>query len=187
MTYGAISSSLNGLGLTPRRKRLTVSREMDLVSALGPALRSLRKAAGLTQQELSDKARVGFAMISRYERGVELPQLGTLLRLLDAMRLDFFALARALSGAQGLPAPLSPGAARPAWVALLVRNGIEPRVLTGAALGAMTEENGAADLIASAEEAARQLAEAALVEVRRAELSLVAESPSEYDAGKGKR
>lgn len=185
MTFDAISHAFNGMGLTPRRKRLTVSRAMELASTVGPALRALRKAACLTQQALAERAQVGFAMISRYERGNELPQLSTLNRLLEAMGLDFLAFAHAL--APEAPAPLRPGSARPAWVALLMRNGIRVEVLEGAALAVLHEPNGAADLIASAVEAARQIAEAALGEVRRAELSLVAESPSDYDAGKGKR
>lgn len=158
---------------------------MDTLKAVGPALKSLRKSAGLTQQQLADLARVGFSMISGYERGTEMPQLATLVRLLDAMRLDFFAFSAALDEQLGRTAPFRPGVARSSWVALLARNGIEPRVLEGAALAARMEANGAADLVASAIEAARQIAEAALAEVRRAELSLVAESPSEYDAGKG--
>lgn len=183
MTCGAISFSLNEMALTPRRKRLTVPREMELASSVGPALRTLRKAAGLTQQALADRAQVGFAMISRYERGSELPQLATLGRLLSAMSLDFGAFARALE--PSALAPVSVGKPRPAWVSLLVRNGVEPRVLEGAAVAATMEAAGASDLVASAMETARQMAEAAVAEVRRAELSLVAESPAEYDATKG--
>ena len=187
MTPDAISLAFNGMGLTPRRKRLTVSREMELASTVGPALRALRKAAGLTQQALAERAQVGFAMISSYERGNELPQLSTLSRLLEAMGLDFLAFAHAL--APESPAPLRPGSARAAWVALLMRNGVEARTLDGAAALALTsgDAKAEADLVASAEEAARQLAAASIAAVRRAELSLVAESPSDYDAGKGKR
>lgn len=183
----AISFSASALALTPRRKRLTVSRGMELSESFGPALRGLRKAAGLTQQELSDRSRVGFAMISRYERSIELPQVGTLLRLLEAMGTDFLGLAQAIAAAQGREVPQRPGAARSLWVAVLMRNGISPPVLEGIALGAVLEPNGFADLVASAEAAARQIAEEAFAAVQRAELALVAELPAEYDAGKGKR
>ena len=54
--------------MTPERKRLTVSREMDPLKAIGPALKVLRKSAGLTQQQLADLAKVGFSMISGYEQ-----------------------------------------------------------------------------------------------------------------------
>jgi transcriptional regulator with XRE-family HTH domain len=175
--------------LTPERKRLTVPREMDSLEAVGPALRALRKAAGLTQQQLADDSKVGFSMISGYERGSEKPQLATLLRLLDAMGLDLFALAEAMDVARGRVPPVRSGAARAAWVGLFLRNGVEPRTLEGAAAAALTvgDPRAEADLIASAEEAARQMALEAVAAVRRAELSLVAESPSHYDDGGGKK
>ncbi len=96
-------------------------------------------------------------------------------------------LGAAIARASSTGPPPVACAPRVAWVAMLMRNGIRAEVLEGIALGAMREANGAADLVASAVEAARQMAEAALGEVRRAELSLVAESAAEYDAGKERK
>ena len=135
---------------------------MDPLKAIGPALKALRKTAGLTQLQLADLAKVGFSMISGYERGSELPQLATLVRLLDAMRLDLYDFAEAIDAQRGRVAPVRPGAPRAAWVALLMRNGVEARTLDGAAALALTsgDAKAEADLVASAEEAARQLAAA---------------------------
>ena len=44
-------------------------------------IREFRKKAGLTQQELSDKAFISREQISRYETGKRMPDLASLIRL----------------------------------------------------------------------------------------------------------
>ena len=51
----------------------------------GPHLRELRLAHGLTQAELADRSRTNTMFISKLERGVTTPTLGTLLRLARAL------------------------------------------------------------------------------------------------------
>ncbi|HEX7150228.1 MAG TPA: helix-turn-helix transcriptional regulator [Thermoanaerobaculia bacterium] len=51
----------------------------------GPHLRQLRLARGLTQAELADRADTNTMFISKLERGVTTPTIGTLLRLANAL------------------------------------------------------------------------------------------------------
>jgi len=52
---------------------------------VGEELRKAREDAGLTQEELSSKARVDRSYISQLERGLKSPTLDMLLRLCKAM------------------------------------------------------------------------------------------------------
>jgi transcriptional regulator with XRE-family HTH domain len=52
---------------------------------VGEELRKARETAGLTQEELSSKARVDRSYISQLERGLKSPTLDMLLRLCKAM------------------------------------------------------------------------------------------------------
>ena len=52
---------------------------------VGEELRKAREAAGLTQEELSSKARVDRSYISQLERGLKSPTLDMLLRLCKAL------------------------------------------------------------------------------------------------------
>lgn len=52
---------------------------------VGEELRKAREGAGLTQEELSSKARVDRSYISQLERGLKSPTLDMLLRLCKAM------------------------------------------------------------------------------------------------------
>lgn len=56
--------------------------------ALGARLRRLRERAGLTQNELADKAKVGRATISRIENGRMYAHTATLRRLAKALDID---------------------------------------------------------------------------------------------------
>lgn len=146
----------------------------------------LRERRGLKQFEAAVQAGLAISVVNRAETGKGTSSLGTVAALLALYGCTFSDLGAALREiVQGPAAPS--GVARPAWVAALLRNGIQPAVLDGIAVAAVGDPSGAADLVASAVEAARQLAESAIAEVRRAELSLVAESPADYDTGKGKR
>ncbi|HEV7572478.1 MAG TPA: helix-turn-helix transcriptional regulator [Thermoanaerobaculia bacterium] len=51
----------------------------------GPHLRSLRIARGLTQAELAERADTNTMFISKLERGVTTPTIGTLVRLARAL------------------------------------------------------------------------------------------------------
>lgn len=51
----------------------------------GPHLRELRQARGLTQGELADRAGTNTMFISKLERGVTTPTIGTLVRLAKAL------------------------------------------------------------------------------------------------------
>lgn len=156
-------------------------------AAFGKALRKVRLDHGAKQEEAARAGGVSETALNRAETGKSYPTGETLVGVLDGLGSNFHELARALDVVEGRVVDAPPGVARPAWVAMMMRNGIRADVLEGIALGALREANGAADLVASAIEAARQIAEAALAEVRRAELSLVAESPSDYDGGKGSK
>jgi len=52
----------------------------------GPHLRQLRVARGLTQTELADASHTNTMFISKLERGVTTPTIGTLLRLAKALK-----------------------------------------------------------------------------------------------------
>lgn len=167
------------------RQALT-SVSMTSRAAFGKALRKVRADRGVHQAQAARDGGVSETALNRAETGKSYPTGETLVGVLDGLGVSFHELARALDIVEGRVVDAPPGVARPAWVALLMRNGIRAEVLEGAALAAAQEVNGAADLVASAVEAARQLAGEAIAAVRRAELSLVAESAAEYDAGKGK-
>jgi transcriptional regulator with XRE-family HTH domain len=51
----------------------------------GPHLRELRLARGLTQRELAERSHTNTMFISKLERGVTTPTIGTLLRLANAL------------------------------------------------------------------------------------------------------
>ncbi|HEX8619580.1 MAG TPA: helix-turn-helix transcriptional regulator [Thermoanaerobaculia bacterium] len=51
----------------------------------GPHLRELRLARGLTQTELAERSHTNTMFISKLERGVTTPTIGTLLRLANAL------------------------------------------------------------------------------------------------------
>jgi transcriptional regulator with XRE-family HTH domain len=51
----------------------------------GPHLRQLRLERGLTQSELAERASTNTMFISKLERGVTTPTIGTLLRLAKAL------------------------------------------------------------------------------------------------------
>jgi len=51
------------------------------VESLGPRLRELREARGLSQRELADLAGIDVMQVNRYERGMHLPSLETTVKL----------------------------------------------------------------------------------------------------------
>jgi transcriptional regulator with XRE-family HTH domain len=65
---------------------------------LGRALRELRLAAGLTQEQVASRIGLDGAYVSRVERGVRDLQFSTLGRFLDAVGADFADLEQAIRG-----------------------------------------------------------------------------------------
>ena len=50
-------------------------------------MRRLRKAAGLTQEQLGERCNMGLSAVSRLERGHRNPRLETLVRLAHALEV----------------------------------------------------------------------------------------------------
>jgi DNA-binding XRE family transcriptional regulator len=73
------------------------ARARDADRDVGRRVREARKAAGLTQVELGERAGLDQAVISRLERGLHVPRLDTLRRIADALDLS---VAQLLSGAR---------------------------------------------------------------------------------------
>ena len=65
------------------RAEAAASRGRD---ATGRRIRSLRKRAGMTQQQLACKARIGRVTLVRIENGEQLPRFETLTALADALQ-----------------------------------------------------------------------------------------------------
>lgn len=72
------------------------------MESLGPKLRKLREARGLSQRELADMAKIDVMQVNRYERGMHLPSLETTLRL---ARLFDVTTDELLGAAEGRTAP----------------------------------------------------------------------------------
>lgn len=60
----------------------------DDVTTVGGRLRYMREARTLTQRQLAADAKVSRATINRIEQGWPSPQLATLAKLADALRVD---------------------------------------------------------------------------------------------------
>ena len=70
---------------------------MQLVSdaaALGKIVRNERKRQELTQTKLAHYAGVGINFISQLERGKETMELGKVIRVLQTLGIDLFAIQR---------------------------------------------------------------------------------------------
>ena len=66
----------------------------DVGSVFGVVLRRFRLAAGVSQEELADRADVDRTFISRLERGVRQPTITTLIGLSEAMGVSAADLVR---------------------------------------------------------------------------------------------
>src|ERR1700735_4393577 len=69
----------------------------------GSLLRGSRLAAGLTQEELAERAALSVRAVSDLERGVSRPRPGTVFLLADALGLDEAGRAELAGLAQGSP------------------------------------------------------------------------------------
>jgi transcriptional regulator with XRE-family HTH domain len=61
---------------------------MQVVGRIGDNLRHARRAAGLSQAELADRAGVGAATVARLEAGNMDPRVSTLEKLARALGMD---------------------------------------------------------------------------------------------------
>ncbi|HLM85642.1 MAG TPA: helix-turn-helix transcriptional regulator [Solirubrobacteraceae bacterium] len=62
--------------------------------ALGLAIKELREARGLTQEELASLARMTFGTVSRLESAKSAPAWATVMQLIDALGASLLELAR---------------------------------------------------------------------------------------------
>jgi transcriptional regulator with XRE-family HTH domain len=60
---------------------------------MGEALAALRKRAGLTQDEVTEKAKLGGGMLSQYENDKKIPRVKTLDKILEVLGADVHVLA----------------------------------------------------------------------------------------------
>lgn len=81
---------------------------MDLLHAVGHAIRLAREQAGLTQQELSERSGIHFVSLSRIERGTMEARLLTLNAVAQALSLSTSELIHSAEVIQSL----KPGARR---------------------------------------------------------------------------
>lgn len=63
------------------------SRDVELAVAFGQRVQQLRKAAGLTQEQLAERAGLHPTFISNVERAYRVPSVPTLLRLASALQV----------------------------------------------------------------------------------------------------
>lgn len=76
--------------MPPRRRSKPRSPEH---AALGEAVRRLRLEAGLSQEQLAERAGTDLTQVGGIERGVRNPSYTTLLRLADALETQVGAIA----------------------------------------------------------------------------------------------
>ncbi|MCU1244473.1 MAG: hypothetical protein JWN02_383 [Acidobacteria bacterium] len=68
----------------------------------GPHLREMRVARGLTQTQLADLSHTNTMFISKLERGVTTPTIGTLVRLAKALKCKVVDLVEVLDRRAGV-------------------------------------------------------------------------------------
>jgi len=68
--------------------------------ALGLAVRELREAHGLTQEELASQAGMTFGTVSRLESAKSAPAWATVMQIIDAMGVSLPELAKAVEKAR---------------------------------------------------------------------------------------
>lgn len=99
---------------------------MDIGKRVGLRVQALRKAAGLSQDDLASRASVGRVFLSEIERGKKTPSLETLERLGSALGLDVTDFIATAAANPGKKAPARRGAERlGARVAILAQDAPE--------------------------------------------------------------
>ncbi|MFT3864042.1 MAG: helix-turn-helix transcriptional regulator [Solirubrobacterales bacterium] len=71
--------------MPPRRR--TSPRSPDH-KALGEAIETLRKKAGMTHEELAERTGMPFQRISELERGIANPTFATLIRVMEGLGVE---------------------------------------------------------------------------------------------------
>lgn len=61
---------------------------VDTKRLMGARIKSLRRGRGLTQDQVAERTGLSVNYLSRIERGLENPTLGTLLSLAEALKVD---------------------------------------------------------------------------------------------------
>jgi transcriptional regulator with XRE-family HTH domain len=61
---------------------------------VGPAIRFARHLAGLTQAQLAERAGVAQPQVGMWERGLNEPRAGTLIKIFDALGYDLALIPR---------------------------------------------------------------------------------------------
>ncbi len=54
--------------------------------AIGPSLRNIRRAKGITQEELGEAAGLSANAISKWESGINFPEMGCLAKLCNELK-----------------------------------------------------------------------------------------------------
>lgn len=62
--------------------------DTELAKKIGDAAREARKAFGLTQEDVAERAGISFEFYARIERGGTLPSVPTLVRIADALAVS---------------------------------------------------------------------------------------------------
>ena len=65
-----------------------MAKRKTLISRIGPRLKQLRKARGLGQKELGDRAALSAGYIGYLEQGIRVPAIDALERMCQAMRVS---------------------------------------------------------------------------------------------------
>ena len=87
---------------TPVPTDVDVARKDPYPDDLGPTLRTLRKAAGLTLEQLAEKAELSQPFLSQIENGRALPSLAALHRVARSLGTSTHAILQPDLGAQSL-------------------------------------------------------------------------------------
>ena len=66
--------------------------DLELAAVIGQNVRAARAAAGLTQGQLGDKAKIAVPHVSRLEAGTHLPSVATLKKVADALEVPICSL-----------------------------------------------------------------------------------------------
>jgi len=167
---------------------------MGALDRFGEAIRELRLRRDISSQsELAARSGVAVTTVNKIETGKRRPDFDTVGAILDALGFELYDLANALDTVNGRSPMPMPGTARPQWVALMTRLGINDDVLAGIAAGLAdpSDATAANDLEASAREAAAQMVRDALELVadagEKARTLMVAEETESYKASRNRR
>jgi putative transcriptional regulator len=88
-----------------------VPMDETALKAFGGRLKAMRTGAGLTQQQLADRAGLSLRAVTQWERGVREPSWGNVLALASALGVDCTAFTQPPSPEQP---PIRPGRPRKA-------------------------------------------------------------------------